>query len=135
MWKDFLDIFDPSYFVVDHYMSNMDIWITPSSFMYTWFIDGPWEFFFFFIVYKWEGFGYPHSNGGSLSSLDSFGHVDDLELSKTLIDLANQQQISNNISSSAEEMSSIFEDEYDIPQQYFMDSWVWNTDISWIPDD
>ena len=34
------------------------------------------------LVYKWEGFGRPYSITGSLSSLESFGHVDDLDLSQ-----------------------------------------------------
>ena len=78
-----------------------------------------------FLIYKWEGFGQNHSNAGSLSSLDSFGHVDDLELSNTLISLAYNQDY---LSSQDEESISSFEEELmDMPmppQQYFMDSWV-----------
>ena len=79
-----------------------------------------------FLIYKWEGFG-QNSNSGSLSSLDSFGHVDDLELSNTLISLAYQEYT---LSSQEEEESIIssFEEELmDMPMppyHNFMDTWV-----------
>ena len=81
-----------------------------------------------FLIYKWEGFGQNHSNAGSLSSLDSFGHVDDLELSNTLIALAYNQDDFSSSQDDEESISSFEEELLDMqipPQQItFMDSWV-----------
>ncbi len=71
-----------------------------------------------FLNYKWEGFGRPHSTAGSLSSLDSFGHVDDLDLGRQLLMLAKSSN------SSESEGSSSSEAEYSLPQYALTDSWV-----------
>ena len=61
-------------------------------------------------VYEWEGYGRPYSNAGSLSSLKSFGHVDDLELPEKLIELTSRTL----------KMS----DRFQIPPKYFKSSWL-----------
>ena len=76
---------------------------------------------FWFSVYKWEGFGKPLSNAGSLSSLDSFGHVDDLDFQA--ITALTCKSTSSESSSEDEEMASIFEDGKQMPF-HFIDSWV-----------
>ena len=81
------------------------------------------------LVYKWEGFGRPHSTSGSLSSLESFGHVDDLDLSTLQFleaePLNTTSSTSITPSASEEEEFSSLEADYEIPQhQTFTDSWV-----------
>ena len=56
-------------------------------------------------VYEWEGYGHPYSNAGSLSSLKSFGHVDDLEMPEKLIELTSR--------------SLKMSDRFHIPPKYF----------------
>lgn len=71
------------------------------------------------LVYKWEGFGRPHSTASSLSSLKSFGHVDDLDLNKELLRLG-QKELEPSSSSSDDSLSSESAD-YDIQMS---ESWV-----------
>ena len=61
-------------------------------------------------IYKWEGYGHPYSNVGSLSSLKSFGHVDDLELPEKLIELTSR--------------SLKMSDKFQIPPTYLNSSWL-----------
>lgn len=78
------------------------------------------------LIYKWEGRG-PYSSGGSgssLSSLSSFGHVDDLVLSKELLKLGTSH-ISTSSSPSVGSLSStgsmsLSQDHHHL----FKDSWV-----------
>ena len=70
------------------------------------------------LIYKWEGRGpFSSGSGSSLSSLSSFGHVDDLVLSKELLNLGTSP-ISISSSSS---VGSLSEDHY---HHLFKDSWV-----------
>lgn len=65
------------------------------------------------LVYRWEGFGRPYSDSGSLSSLASFGHVDNLDFNKDLLRLRS-------FSSEDDFSSSSTEAEYTL----VTDSWV-----------
>ena len=81
------------------------------------------------LVYKWEGYGRPYSSAGSLSSLSSFGHVDELVLSKELLALAKQSNSpsSHSIATSTEDSFSIDdEDTFNTMSTTFQykDSWV-----------
>jgi hypothetical protein len=90
------------------------------------------------LMYRWEGRGQPLSNAGSLSSLGSYGHVDDLVLGKELEALGNDsldQDYSSSGSGSEtgsetgsyyneEDTSSMFEAVEDLPVLYVKDSWV-----------
>ena len=86
------------------------------------------------LIYKWEGYGRPYSTAGSLSSLSSFGHVDDLILSKELLNLAKTRGASESDSTiSSASVSSITltgdfptsaEDHSGHYQPLYKDSWV-----------
>ena len=84
------------------------------------------------LVYQWEGFGRPYSTSGSLSSLESFGHVDDLDLSKLQLLEAAKSNLSDTnsttlTSNSEVDDSSSTDADYEISQKQhhsFTDSWV-----------
>merc|ERR1712223_655590 len=78
------------------------------------------------LVYKWEGFGRPNSTSGSLSSLESFGHVDDLDLSKLQFleaDPLNTTSSTSITPTASEDEFSSLEADYQTPHQTFTDSW------------
>ena len=77
------------------------------------------------LIYRWEGYGQPYSNSGSLSSLSSFGHVDDLVLSKELLALASLSNSSLGDSSitSSQDSDEVYEASSTSGFQ-FKDSWV-----------